>query len=223
MYAAYQVDGPSQQAVRATMFTKVDDHADEVVSSGNAFQGRILNYCVAGTLGLLTPMYLHASSATANWSINQIEFDGTQVVAADVATSASRDIAHIRHVMKISVSEFARVFGVSRQAVHEWLKGGALSKRNEQRISEFAQVADVFLESGVDVTPQALRRKISGGQSILESVGEGGKVVDLARVLVGTLSRESQQRQLLASRLAGRQKSAMAADDFGTPHLHEDA
>jgi DNA-binding transcriptional regulator YiaG len=223
MYAAYQVDGSSQQAVRATTFAKVDDHTDEVVSSANAFQGRILSYCVVGTLGLLTPMYLNASSATATWSINQIEFEGTQVVAADVATSASGEITHVRHVMKISVSELAKVFGVSRQAVHGWLKGGALSPRNAQRISEFAQAADVFLESGIDVTPQALRRKISGGQSLLESVGEGGKVVELARALVGTLSRESQQRQRLASRLAGRQKSAPTTDDFGTPHLHEDA
>ncbi len=223
MYAAYQVDGPSQMTVRATTFAKIDDHADEVVHSGSAFHGRILSYCVAGTLGLLTPMYLHASSATANWGINQIEFEGAQVVAADAATSAAGDIAHIRQVLKISVTELSRIFGVSRQAVHEWLKGGALSPRNAQRISEFAQAADVFLESGIDVTPGALRRKISGGQSLLESVGEGGDVIELARALVGTLSRESQQRQRLASRLAGRPKPAMAASDFGTPHLHEDA
>ena len=223
MYAAYQVDGPSQQVVRATTFAKVDHHADEVVRSGGAFQGRILSYCVAGTLGLLTPMYLHASSATANWSINQIEFEGAQVVAADAATSAVGDIAHIRQVLKISITELSRIFGVSRQAVHEWLKGGALSPRNAQRLSEFAQAADVFLEPGIDVPPGALRRKINGGQSLLESVGEGGNVIELARALVGTLSRESQQRQRLASRLAGRPKPALAAGDFGTPHLHEDA
>lgn len=223
MYVAYQVDGPSQLAVRATTLAKIEDHADEVVHSGSVFQGRILRYCVAGTLGLLTPMYLHASSATANWSINQIEFEGAQVVAADAATSAAGDITHIRQVLKISVTELSRIFGVSRQAVHEWLKGGALSPRNAQRLSEFAQAADVFLESGIDVTPGALRRKISGGQSLLESVGEGGNVIELARALVSTLSRESQQRQRLASRLAGRPKPAMAASDFGTPHLHEDA
>ena len=73
------------------------------------------------------------------------------------------------------------------------------------------------------MTPGALRRKISGGQSLLESVGEGVNVIELARALVGTLSRESQQRQRLASRLGGRPKPAMAASDFGTPHLHEDA
>lgn len=221
MYAAYQVDGPSQLSVRTTPFTKNDNHSDDVVIGGNAFHGRILRYFVAGTLGLLTPMYLHASSATANWPINQIEFDGAQVVAADAVPSVSLDIAHIRQVMKISVSELARIFGVSRQAVHEWLKGGALSPRNAQRLSELAQVADVFLESGIDVTPQMLRRKVGSGQSLLESVKEEGKVVEQARKLVDTLSREAQQRQRLADRLAGRPKVALPTDAFGVPHLCE--
>ena len=221
MYAAYQVDGPSQLSVRATTFTNDNDHSDDVVSGGNAFHGRILSYCVAGTLGLLTPMYLHASSATANWAINQIEFDGARVVAADAVTSVSLDIAHIRQVMKISVSELARIFGVSRQAVHEWLKGGALSPRNAQRLSELAQVAYMFLESGIDVMPQMLRRKVGSGQSLLESVKEEGKVVEQARKLVDTLSREAQQRQRLANRLAGRPKVALPSDTFGVPHLRE--
>ena len=223
MYAAYQVDGPSQLAVRATTFAKIDDHADEVVHSGNAFQGRILSYCVAGTLGLLTPMYLHASSATANWSINQIEFESAQVVAAETVTPAASHIAHVRQVLKISVTELSRIFDVSRQAVHEWLNGGALSPRNAQRLSEFARAADVFLESGIAVTPSALRRKIKDGQSLVESVKEGGEVIELARALVDTLSRESQQRKRLALRLAERPIPPLAVGDFGTPHLREDA
>jgi DNA-binding transcriptional regulator YiaG len=223
MYAAYQGDGPSRSTVRATSFLQDDDSLDEIGAPGNDLPGRILTYWVAGTFGLLSPLYMLDSAATANWNINQIEIDRAHAVVAEVASTSAGDIAHIRQAMKISVSELARVFGVSRQAVHEWIKGGMLSPRNAQRLSEFAQAADVFLESGIEVTPQALRRKISGGQSLLESVGEGGKVVELARALVDTLSRESLQRQRLASRLAGRQKSALAAGDFGTPHLHEDA
>lgn len=223
MYAAYHFDGPSRPTARATSFLQDDDSLDEIGAPGNDLPGRILTYWVAGTFGLLSPLYMLDSAATANWNINQIEIDHVRAVVAEVASTSAGDIAHIRQAMKISVSELARVFGVSRQAVHEWIKGGMLSPRNAQRLSEFAQAADVFLESGIEVTPQALRRKISGGQSLLESVGEGGKVVELARALVDTLSRESLQRQRLASRLAGRQKSALAAGDFGTPHLHEDA
>lgn len=111
---------------------------------------------------------------------------------------------------------------MSRQAVHEWIKGGPLSARNAQLLSELAQVADVFLESGIDVTPQILRRKIGGGQSILESLKQDGKAIELARMLVDTLSRESQQRQHLAARLAGRPNPPLTDIDFGTPHVNED-
>ena len=223
MYAAYHAEIPSRQTTRATTFTRDDDFLDDASDRGNNFPGRIFTYCVAGTLGLLTPLYVHASSATANWSINGIEFNDAQVATADAKCPTSNDIALIRQVMKISISELAKVFDVSRQAVHEWIKGGALSPRNAQRVAALAQVADVFLNSGIDVTPQVLRRKIEGGQSLLDSITGEGNVVEQARRLVDTLSRESQQRQRLAARLAGRQKIALSPESFGAPHLHEDA
>jgi DNA-binding transcriptional regulator YiaG len=223
MYAAYQADAPSRPALRTAAFLKDDDFLDDAADRHNDLRGRILSYCVAGTFGLLSPMYLHASAATANWNINQIEIDDSREAVTEAASPSIGDIAHIRQVMKISVSELAKVFGVSRQAVHEWIKGGALSPRNAQRLSELAQVADVLLESGVEIAPQMLRRKVSGGQSLLESVQEEGKVVELAHKLIDTLSRESQQRQRLAARLAGRQKPILAPGDFGAPHLNENA
>jgi DNA-binding transcriptional regulator YiaG len=223
MYAVFQDDAPSRPMVRTAAFVREEDLLDDAAGRYNDLRGRILSYCVAGTFGLLSPMYLHASAATANWNINQIDIDRSQESAADATSASAKDIAHVRQVMKISVSELARVFGVSRQAVHEWIKGGALSQRNAQRLSKLAQAADVLLEFGIEVTPQMLRRKIGGGMSLLESVKEDGKVVELARRLVDTLLRESQQRERLAARLAGRQKPALAARDFGAPHLNEDA
>ena len=129
----------------------------------------------------------------------------------------------MRAVTKISVSELSRVFGVSRQAVHEWMKGSTLSLRNAQRLSGLAQATDVFLEAGIEASPQVFRRKIVGGPSIFEAVTESGNVVELARALVATLVRESQQRQRLAARLAGRSAPSVSAAEFGTPHLNEDA
>lgn len=224
MYANYKVDGASRSTARATTYIKDQNFLDDEAGRHNDLRGRLVTYCVVGTFGLLSPMYLHASAATANWNINQIEINDSRAVSADAPASASvRDITHIRDIMKTSVSELARVFGVSRQAVHEWIKGGALSPLNAQRLSELAQAADVFVGSGIEVTPQVLRRKIGGGHSLLESVKEGGNVVVLASMLVDTLARESQQRQRLTTRLAGRQKPALSARDFGTPHLDENA
>lgn len=223
MYATYQVDGLARSTIRTTTFVKDEDFHSDNADHSNDLRGRILSYCVAGTFGLLSPTYLLASSATANWNINQIEIGNARASTTDGASASAVDIARIRVIMKVSVSELARVFGVSRQAVHEWIKGGALSPRNAQRLSELTQVADLFLESGIEVTPQMLRRKVGGGMSLLASVKEEGKVVEQARKLVDTLSRESQQRQRLVARLAGRQKPALTPDDFGAPHLREDA
>jgi DNA-binding transcriptional regulator YiaG len=220
MYATYQVDKPSQPTTQTT-FVKDDVYSLTTIQSTN-LRGRILTYCVAGTFGLLSPTYLHASAATANWHINQIEINGEHKATADPVSASARDISHIREVTKISVSELARIFGVSRQAVHEWIKGGPLAPKNAQLLSELAQVADIFLESGIDVTPQILRRKIGGGQSILESLKQHSKAVELAQALVDTLSRESQQRQRLVARLAGRPNPPLTDIDFGTPHVNED-
>lgn len=223
MYAAYQLNDSSRQTIRATSVANSDDSILDLLSGAATFQDRILHYCTAGTFGLLTPMYLRASSATANWNINKIEFEGAQIVEAEALSSVASDIKHIRHILKISVTELSNIFGVSRQAVHEWIKGGTLSPRNAYRLSEFARAADVFLESGIDMTPAVIRRKVSGGQSLLDSVREGGNVIDMARSLVDTLSRETQQRQRLSSRLEGRQKPTKANVDFETLHLRDDA
>lgn len=223
MYTAYQADGPVRHAGKATTFSASDSFEEKPSDLGSDLAGRIMKYCVAGTFGLLSPMYLHASAATSNWTINQIEIHEAVDQAANNRSSSVRDLAHVREVLKISVTELARVFGVTRQAVHEWAKGGALSPVNAEKLSTLARAADVLAESGLEITPQLLRRKIGLAPSLLDSVTQGADVVDLARKLTDTLIRESQQRERLASRLAGRKKSAHADSEFAVPHIAEDA
>jgi len=224
MYSNYanQIEQPSRPVVHTSVCIKDEEFLGDVARY-NDMRGRILTYWVVGTFGLLSPAYLHGSAATSNWSINKVEIDVAREDGGNAKSAAARDIAHIRQVTKISVSELARVFGVSRQAVHEWMKGGAPSQKNAERLSDLARAADVLLDSGIEITPQMLRRKISGGLSLLESVKEKGNVLELAGKLVDTLARESQQRERLASRLAGRQKPTLDSSDFGAPHLKEDA
>ena len=223
MFAQYRPTEPARQMHRATAVAFDEDFEEQPTSIRENIGGRVLVYCVAGTFGLLLPAYVQASTATSSWSINQIEVDGSRTASVSAASATAEDIAHIRQTTKISVTELARVCGVSRQAVHEWVKGGPLSTRNAERISKLAQAVDVILASGVDASPQTLRRKVCGGMSILEAVQTDGKVVDLARQLVGTVARESEQRRRLAVRLAGRQKPQLSSTEFGAPHLNEDS
>lgn len=222
MFAQYRPTEPARQIHRATAVAFDEDFEEQPTSIHEKIGGRVLVYCVAGTFGLLLPAYVQASTATSSWSINQIEVDGSRTADESAASAAAEDIAHIRQAMKISVTELARVCGVSRQAVHEWIKGGPLSTRNAERISKLAKAVDVILESGVDALPQTLRRKVCGGMSILDAVQANGEAVDLAQQLVDTMARESEQRKGLAARLAGRQKPQLSSTEFGTPHLNED-
>jgi len=221
MFAQYRPVEPARQIHRATAAFD-EDFEKQPTSIRENIGGRMLVYCVAGTFGLLSPAYVQASMATSSWSISQIKVDGSRTATESAASATAEDIAHIRQVTKMSVTELARVCGVSRQAVHEWIKGGQLSTRNAERISELAQAIDVILTSGVDASPQTLRRKVSAGMSILEAAQADGNVVDLAQQIVGTVARESEQRKRLAARLAGRQKPQLSSTEFGTPHLNED-
>jgi DNA-binding transcriptional regulator YiaG len=221
MYIAYKVGGLSKQSIRATSFSKEVDYFEEIGQDVYHSQGRLISYFVAGTLGLLTPMYLQAGSATANWNINQIAFDQVQVPVILNPSASARDISHVRRVLKISVTELAKIFGVSRQAVHDWINGGALSSRNAQRLSLLAEVADVFVESGVDISPQMLRRMVGSGQSILDLFKDGSNIVQEARQLVMTLSREATQRQRMSERLSDRLKVELPVNAFGLAPLHE--
>jgi hypothetical protein len=160
---------------------------------------------------------------TKHWTTNQI---GEAINALNARLSApDREWVSLtdHEVWEAIDYVLSRVFGVSRQAVHEWIKGGALSPRNAQRLSELARATDVFLEAEIEASPQVFRRKIAGGQSILDAVRENGNVVELAKTLATTLVRESQQRQRLAARLAGRSATLGASTEFGSPHFDEDA
>lgn len=219
MRTIYQLNGLAKPITRTTVFTKKEDRSAQATQGH--LRGRILTYCVAGTFGLVSPGYLQANAATSNWDISRIAVNACIENSDDTTGISEQDIAHIRTVTKISVTELARVFGVSRQSVHEWIKGGALSPQNAQRLWELAQATDVFLEAGIEPSPEVFRRKVAGGQSIFEAISDSGNAVSSAKTLVATLIRESEQRQRLAARLAG--KPATPNTEFGSPHLDENA
>lgn len=223
MYAMHQTDNRVRPPFKATTFATKNSYEEDFSDLDKNLTGRILKYWVAGTFGLLSPMYLQASAATSNWAINQIEIHDAVSQATNDRSSSVRDLARIREVLKLSITELSRVFGVTRQAVYEWVKGGALSPTNAERLSTLARAADVLADSGLAITPHLLRRKIGLMPSLLDSVAQDADVIDLARKLIETLAREAQQRERLTSRLALRKHSSNSQAEFAVPHLAEDA
>ena len=183
-------------------------------------------YCVAGTMGLVTPQSLEQRAATSNSPVHyEIDMTGVALTIQPVAlepTSAD-DLARVREVLKPAVLELANIFGVSRQAVYAWQDGAQPAPEAAARLAVLARAADVFAAAGVAAGTRTLRRKVAGGGTVLDAVLTGGDAVLVARSLVQTLQREAAQGKRLTKQLAGRKRGPTDADDYGSPAAAEDA
>ncbi len=174
---------------------------------------------MTGTGGLADANYLVKRQARG---YQFTQFDGIPNNSASAVRSSADNLARIRDVLKPTVSELANIFGVSRQTIYNWQAGELPSAENASRLEDLARVADMFAAEGVSSSAQILRRTVSGGNSLLDIVRDGGIAHEAARALVQVARRETEQRKTLASRLAGRKKPDLPVD-YGTPMLDERA
>jgi DNA-binding transcriptional regulator YiaG len=179
---------------------------------------------VAGTLGLLSAQVLEARSGTADWASSQL------LGSVDVkyptapmrsAFDSAQTIQHIRAVLGLSVTELSRLLGVSRQSVHDWSNGRAVSQENGDKLAKISTLADVLVEAKIEVSPYILRRPLSSGKSLLETALSVDDVADATRKIVMVLLREAKQRSLVAERLAGRKPQAQELNRYIAPRLTE--
>jgi transcriptional regulator with XRE-family HTH domain len=181
-------------------------------------------WMVAGTLGVLTAPALEAQSGTADWPTSQLLLPiGIEAPAALLrsAFDSAQTIQHIRAVLGLSVTELSRLLGVSRQSVHDWSKGRAVSQENGDKLAKISTLADVLVEAQIEVSPYILRRSLSSGKSLLETALSVDDVADSTRKIVMVLLREAKQRSLVAERLAGRKPQAQELNRYIAPRLTE--
>jgi transcriptional regulator with XRE-family HTH domain len=185
---------------------------------------RTFAYYVAGTMGLLTPQAVEGGYAT---SVTRMHYEsaargGQAETEVELERTAAEDLARIRAVLQPTVLELSNLFGVSRQAVYDWQAGAQPSPPVANRLAQFARAADVFDEAGLAVDTKTLRRKVSGGRTLLDVVLSDGDAVSVAQRLVSTLRREADQRQRLEQQLAGRQRGVADPSDYGAPAVSDD-
>lgn len=183
--------------------------------------------CFVGTMGGVTPAMLTQSKITSNSGVQfrYVKAMPSEAQTAPIALQPTPidDLARIRQVLKPTVLELANLFGVSRQAVYDWQSGAQPNGQTALRLAELARAADVFTLSDVTVNSQTLRRKVTGGVTVLDAVMNGNNAVELARQLVKTLQRENSQRERMAAQLAGRKSVRADSSDYGSPALDEKA
>lgn len=191
---------------------------------GNGGLKRTFAYYVAGTMGLLTPQAVEGGYGTSVARMHYESAGRNDPAEADVELerTAAKALARIREVLKPSVLELSQLFSVSRQAVYDWQEGAQPSPPVAGRLEQLAIAADVFEEAGLLVDSKTLRRKISGGHTLLDVVLSNGDAVGVARRLVSTLRREAEQQARLQQQLAGRKSRRADPNDYGAPSVSED-
>ena len=133
----------------------------------------------------------------------------------------AEDLAHVRTILKPSVTELANALSVSRQAVYDWNQGKPVAPVNAARLAALAKAADVLSIEGLTTTGNVLRRPIISGKSLIDIVRDGGSAENAARKLVQIVQREQQQRERLEVRLASRPRPVASFEDYGSPMLDE--
>lgn len=137
--------------------------------------------------------------------------------------TTAEDLIRVRTVLKPTVSELAKVFGVSRQAIYNWQSGEDPQPIYADKLKDLASAADVIAGEALTLNGHILKRKISNGKTLFEIAANGGSSKEAAQTLVKILRKESEQRKLLASRLQTRAKPTINSYDIGILLINERA
>lgn len=143
-------------------------------------------------------------------------------ISIEITRSPSENLARIRHVLAPAISDLASTFGVSRQAIYNWLNGESISEANAARLADLANAADVLALANVKKKSILLKRKFANGKTLLQVAQSGESATDAAYKLIKIIEREAEQRERLTSRFAGR-AVAKATVDFALPASNDNA
>jgi transcriptional regulator with XRE-family HTH domain len=179
-------------------------------------QPRVQLYVIEGTGGMLP---LDERLELSSTSIGSLLIDDRD---HELARTSAQQLEFIRSTTRLSVTELARVFSVTRQTVHEWCQGATLASHNARRLGKLTDAVTLLLDVAGAVTAQDLRRSVRAGPSLLDTVRADGDVSRTAHELIETLTREAAQRRRLAARFANRRTPALEPSDFGRPHLKDE-
>jgi transcriptional regulator with XRE-family HTH domain len=149
--------------------------------------------------------------------INRIAVDSPRIING---RGVVENLALVMDTLHPSMTEVANLFDVSRQTVYNWQKGGRVAPDNERRLKNLAGACQIFLSEGIAATASVLRRKFEG-RSVAQAIMNSSDAATLTYRLVRTLKREAEQRQRLAARLQGRNKTGRMSEPFGAPSLDE--
>lgn len=138
-----------------------------------------------------------------------------------ISATTADNLIKIRNVFKPAVSDLANTFGVSRQAIYNWLAGEEPVEVHAKKIMDLASAADLAMESGFVFTAHVLKRKIENGKSLFELIQSGESAVACMMSFLQKLNREAEQRNQIKQRLAKRHQPSIDSSDIGSLVINE--
>src|SRR5690606_24757833 len=138
------------------------------VGTGAAL-GVALWCALAGTGGNPTPQTIARLMGTGSALAGLEALAGQSALADRLATS----LAAVRSALRLSVSELADLFGVSRPTIYSWQRGGPSTEDNAVRVQALAHALEPHL-AWLEAQPgRVARRAILGQASLLELLRQG--------------------------------------------------
>lgn len=128
-------------------------------------------------------------------------------------TSLQQDLELIFHAFAPSVSSLADLFGVSRQTIYNWQKGGEAEVQNLERVHTLAQAALDLRERGIAIDPRHLSRKLFNGKNFFQRLRDWDTTPTQLLLTMNTqLQDEAKQRAALSQWLGNGKGNSMDAD-----------
>jgi transcriptional regulator with XRE-family HTH domain len=210
-----------EYAVRAQDVDRTGSSRLVLNGPGSTGVAAVLTFAfLAGTGGITSPSYYAKRQQPGTGGYGFVQVQPTAGPSFGQLRTPQEDIARIRSIFRPSIADLAGTFNVSRQTIYNWMSGETPSEENIERLEDLGKAADLLFAYG-SRSSYLVRRKLSNGKTLMESVRDGGSAEDAARSLLRVAEKEMMQRETLRLRL-GNRTAPRDLSDVGVPMLNED-
>lgn len=163
---------------------------------------------MAGTGGTLS------SAASAGYALPGVRYvnDGSR------SPRTKSQLKIISQALETTNAAIARALGVSRQSLYNWLNGSTPSTHIQNKLDRLLTAAEILGAQQFPIRP-ALMQPLESGMSFWQLVEAGEKPDNLARMVIDAHTKRTDQRALIAERIAIRRTKGIMRDyehdDFG--------
>jgi transcriptional regulator with XRE-family HTH domain len=165
-----------------------------------------------GTGALKTSGFHQSTGAQKQWPTSDASAADSPEKKGAIAASTSTRLAVLRQTLGLSMSELGRVLGVTRQAIYNWQRGGAIEPANDLRLKTVVSALEPYLALFAERPGGIGDRAIDGRRTLLDALSDGMPVEEAFSRLAAILSAEDQQTQRLSALLRHRQGEPGADD-----------